>query len=246
MIPLRDANPTRRLPISTIALIAACFVVWAYEVGLLATGADALDAFVTQWGVVPSDVSAALARRDVISTPVATLFTSQFLHGGWLHILGNMLYLWIFGNNVEDEFGRLRFLAFYLAGGAVAALTQVAITPASDIPTIGASGAIAAVLGAYLILYPRARITSLVFLGFFYQLIDVPALLVLIFWFVLQLIDGLASLGMTDVTGGVAVFAHIGGFAFGAVVALLVRTFGRRGADRRTAADRPWPPATVG
>jgi len=118
MIPLRDANPTRRLPIVTIALIAACFAVWAYEVGLLATGADALDAFVTKWGVVPSEVSAALDHGDFASTPIATLFTSQFLHGGWLHILGNMLYLWIFGNNVEDEFGRLRFLAFYLAGGA--------------------------------------------------------------------------------------------------------------------------------
>ncbi len=246
MIPLRDANPTRRLPIVTIALIAACFAVWAYELGLLATGADALDTFVTKWGVVPSEVSAALGHGDFASTPIATLFTSQFLHGGWLHILGNMLYLWIFGNNVEDEFGRLRFLGFYLAGGAIAALTQVAITPASDIPTIGASGAIAAILGAYVVLYPRARITSLVFLGFFYQLIDVPAVLVLIFWFVLQLIDGLASLGMTDVTGGVAVFAHIGGFVFGVLVAFLVRTFGRRRTGGGVAADRRWPPATVG
>ena len=246
MIPLRDANPTRRLPIVTIALIAACFAIWAYELGLLATGADALDAFVTKWGVVPSDVSAALDHGDFASTPIATLFTSQFLHGGWLHILGNMLYLWIFGNNVEDAFGRLRFLAFYLAGGAIAGLAQVAITPASNIPTIGASGAIAAILGAYLVLYPRARITSLVFLGFFYQLIDVPAVLVLIFWFVLQLIDGLASLGMTDVTGGVAVFAHIGGFVFGVLVAFLVRTFGRRRTGGGLAADRQWPPATVG
>ncbi len=122
----------------------------------------------------------------------------------------------------------------------------MAITPASDIPTIGASGAIAAILGAYLVLYPRARITSLVFLGFFYQLIDVPAVLVLIFWFVLQLIDGLASLGMTDVTGGVAVFAHIGGFVFGVLVAFLVRTFGSRRTGGGIAADRRWPPATVG
>jgi rhomboid family protein len=246
MIPLRDANPTRRLPIITIALIAACFAVWAYELGLLATGADALDAFVTKWGVVPSEVSAALERGDIASTAIATLFTSQFLHGGWLHILGNMLYLWIFGNNVEDAFGRLRFLAFYLAGGAMAGLAQVAITPKSDIPTIGASGAIAAILGAYVVLYPRARISSLVFLGFFYQLIDVPAVLVLIFWFVLQLIDGLASLGVTDVTGGVAVFAHIGGFVFGVLVAFLVRTFGRRRAGGGTVANRRWPPATVG
>jgi len=157
-----------------------------------------------------------------------------------------MLYLWIFGNNVEDAFGRLRFLAFYLAGGAIAGLAQVAITPASNIPTIGASGAIAGILGAYLVLDPRARITSLVFLGFFYQLIDVPAVLVLIFWFVLQLIDGFASLGMTDVTGGVAVFAHIGGFVFGVLVAFLVRTFGRRRAGGGAVPDRRWPPATVG
>jgi membrane associated rhomboid family serine protease len=238
MIPLRDANPTRRLPIVTIALSLACFAVWAYEVALLASGADALDAFVTQWGVVPADVSAALDRGNFASTPIATLFTSQFLHGGWLHILGNMLYLWIFGNNVEDAFGRLRFLAFYLAGGAIAGLAQVAITPASNIPTIGASGAIAAILGAYLVLYPRARITSLVFLGFFYQLIDVPAVVVLLFWFVLQLIDGIASLGVTDAGGGVAFFAHIGGFVFGALVAFVLRTSARR--------RGPAAPAAVG
>ena len=243
MIPLRDANPTRRFPIVTIALIVACFAAWAYELGLLATGPDALDAFITHWGVVPSDVSSALGGGDVAAMAVATLFTSQFLHGGWLHILGNMLYLWIFGNNVEDWLGRFRFVLFYLAGGAVAALTQVAITPTSDIPTIGASGAIAAVLGAYLVLFPRARITTLVFLGFFYQLINVPALVVLAFWFVLQLIDGLASLGVTEVTGGVAVFAHIGGFLFGVVIALGVRAIR---AGRARPADRPWPPTAVG
>jgi membrane associated rhomboid family serine protease len=156
------------------------------------------------------------------------LVTSQFLHGGWLHILGNMLYLWIFGNNIEDRLGRVWFLLFYLAGGVAAALAQVAIDPTSDVPMIGASGAIAATLGAYLVLYPRARITSLVFLGFFYQLIDVPALVVLAFWFILQLVDGLASLGVASSGGGVAFFAHIGGFVFGALIALLVR--GARGA----------------
>jgi membrane associated rhomboid family serine protease len=232
MIPLRDANPTRRLPIVTIALIAACFAVWAYELGLLATGADALDAFVTKWGVVPSEVSAALDHGDFASTPIATLFTSQFLHGGWLHILGNMLYLWIFGNNVEDEFGRLRFLAFYLAGGAIAALTQVAITPASDIPTIGASGAIAAILGAYVVLYPRARITSLVFLGFFYQLLQVPAVIVLGLWFLLQLVDGIASLGVDSSANGVALFEHIGGFLTGVAIGLVVRSVARRPPER--------------
>jgi membrane associated rhomboid family serine protease len=222
VIPLRDANPTRRTPVVTLGLIAACFVGWAYELGLLASGGSVeLDAFLTTWGVVPADLAAAWAAGDVLSMETATLVTSQFLHGGWLHILGNLLYLWIFGNNVEDRLGRLPFLVFYLTGGAVAGLAQVAIDPGSTIPTIGASGAIAASLGAYLVLFPRARITSLVFLGFFYQLIDVPAVIVLAFWFVLQLIDGIASLGLTE-AGGVAFFAHIGGFVFGAAVAFLV------------------------
>jgi membrane associated rhomboid family serine protease len=138
-----------------------------------------------------------------------------------------MLYLWIFGNNVEDRFGRVGFLVFYLAGGVLAGLSQVAIDPGSAIPTIGASGAIAAVLGAYFVLFPRARVTSLVFLGFFYQLIDVPAIIVLGFWFVLQVIDGLASVGVTQ-TGGVAVFAHIGGFVAGALAARIIVTWSSR------------------
>ena len=126
------------------------------------------------------------------------LVTSMFLHGGWLHLLGNMLFLWIFGNNVEDRLGPVPFLLFYLVGGIAAALAQVAIDPTSTVPLVGASGAIAAALGAYIVLFPRARILSLVFLGFFYQLLEVPAVIVLGFWFVLQLIDGLASLGRRD------------------------------------------------
>lgn len=227
MIPLRDANPTRRSPIVTIGLIVACFVVFAYEVGSLANGGGALDAFVRAWGVVPAELTSAWGAGSFASTETVTLLSSQFLHGGWLHILGNLLYLWIFGNNIEDRFGRRAFPIFYLAGGAVAGLTQVLIDPTSDVPLIGASGAIAAILGAYLVLYPRARITSLVFLGFFYQLIDVPAVIVLAFWFVLQLVDGLASLGVGSVGGGVAFFAHIGGFLFGVVVAVVIRTVGR-------------------
>lgn len=223
MIPLRDANPTRRTPIVTIGLILACFAGWAYELSLMAgQGAAALDAAITTWGVVPVELVEAWQAGDRLSPEFATLLTSQFLHGGWLHLLGNLLFLWIFGNNIEDRLGRLPFLVFYLAAGVVAGLTQVAIDPASAIPTIGASGAIAGTLGAYLVLYPRARITSLVFLGFFYQLIDVPAVIVLMFWIVLQVIDGLASLGLTAASGGVAFFAHIGGFAFGAVVAIVI------------------------
>ena len=229
MIPLRDANPTRQTPIVTLGLIVACTIAFIYELGLLVSGgAEALDAFVTEFGVVPARLLDAWSSDGFATFETVTLVTSQFLHGGWLHLLGNLLFLWIFGNNIEDRMGRLTFLGFYLAGGVVAGLAQVAIDPTSDIPTIGASGAIAATLGAYLVLFPHARITSLVFLGFFYQLIDVPALVVLAFWFVLQLIDGIASLGMTE-AGGVAFFAHIGGFVAGALVALVMRAGARRG-----------------
>jgi len=224
MIPLRDANPTRRTPVVTLSLVVASLAVWVYELTLLASpGVRELDVFITRWGLVPADLTAAWAAGDWISRETATLVTSQFLHAGWLHILGNLLFLWIFGNNIEDRLGRIPFLVFYLAGGAVAGLAQVVVDPASSAPVVGASGAIAAALGAYLVLFPRARITSLVFLGFFYQLIDVPAVVVLLFWFVLQLIDGIASLGLTDATGGVAFFAHIGGFVFGAAIASVLR-----------------------
>ena len=240
MIPLRDANPTRRAPVVTIGILIACFAGWAWELGLLASGGEtALNDFIAKWGVVPSELTAAWSAGRFFSVETLTLVTSQFLHGGWLHLLGNMLYLWIFANNVEDRLGRAVFLVFYLAGGVAAALAQVVVDPTSDIPTIGASGAIAATLGAYFVFFPRARITTLVFLGFFYQLIDVPAVLVLGFWFVLQLIDGLSSLGMVESnTGGVAFFAHIGGFLAGALAARLL--------GRVIGAGRPPAPAPVG
>jgi membrane associated rhomboid family serine protease len=222
----------------TLGLVIACFVGFAWELGLMASGGEAaLEDFISKWGVVPADLTAAWGRGDYVSQQTATLITSQFLHGGWFHLFGNMLYLWIFGNNVEDRFGRVGFLVFYLAGGVLAGLSQVAIDPASTIPTIGASGAIAAVLGAYFVLFPRARVTSLVFLGFFYQLIDVPAIIVLGFWFVLQVIDGLASVGVTQ-TGGVAVFAHIGGFVAGALAARIIVTWSTR--RRRSPAAGGW------
>ena len=197
-------------------------------------GEAALGALVTEWGIVPAELVAALRSGAYASLETATLITSQFLHGSLLHIGGNMLYLWIFGNNIEDRFGRLRFLAFYLVGGIVAGLAQVAIDPDSTIPTIGASGAIAATLGAYLVLFPRARVTTAIFLVFFFQLIDVPAVIVLAAWFILQLVDGLGSLSVTAATaeGGVAFFAHIGGFVFGAAVGLAVRLLGRGGGPR--------------
>ena len=224
MIPLRDANPTRRVPIVTIALIVACFAAFALELSITASGGDAaLQRFFGQWGAVPGRITSAVSEGRYLSRDVLGMVTSQFLHAGWLHILGNMLFLWIFGNNVEDRLGRLPFLVFYLLGGVVAAAAQAWTDPTSAVPLVGASGAIAATLGAYLVLFPGARVLSLVFLGFFYQFLEVPALLVLGYWFVLQLIDGVASLGAHTAQGGVAFFAHIGGFAAGALVGVLVR-----------------------
>jgi membrane associated rhomboid family serine protease len=232
VIPLRDANPTRRTPIVTLALIVACFVAFAYELGVLAAaGEEGLGRLFMEYGVTPAELMSSLRDGNVFSGETLSVFTSLFLHGGWLHLLGNMLYLWIFGNNIEDRLGRAGFLLFYLAGGVAAVAAQVAIDPASEVPMIGASGAIAAALGAYLVLFPRSRILSLVFLGFFYQLIEIPALLVLGFWFVLQLIDGVASLG-TSVEGGVAFFAHIGGFVLGMAVGALLRLRGGPGGRR--------------
>jgi membrane associated rhomboid family serine protease len=228
VIPLRDAVPTRRTPLVTLAVVAACFVAFAYELGVLASeGLTGLNELFLERGVVPAELTRSIGSGDLASQASLSVVTSMFLHGGWLHLIGNMLYLWIFGNNIEDRLGRIAFVLFYLVGGVAAAVAQVAIDPDSEIPLVGASGAIAAALGAYLVLYPRARILSLVFLGFFYQLIEVPALLVLGFWFVLQLIDGVASLGAGTAQGGVAFFAHIGGFVAGLVVGLIVRGWRR-------------------
>jgi membrane associated rhomboid family serine protease len=225
VIPLRDANPTRRTPVVTLALITLCTVTFGYELLVLAQGGEAaLNELFETRGLVPAEVVAAIGSGNPLSEPVFDVFTSMFLHAGWLHLLGNMLFLWIFGANVEDRVGRTRFLLVFLVGGVVADAAQILSNPTSEAPMIGASGAIAAVLGAYLVLFPRARIQSLVFLGFFYQLIAVPALIVLGFWFLLQVADGIGSLGPTTVVdGGVAVFAHIGGFVAGALLALPYR-----------------------
>jgi membrane associated rhomboid family serine protease len=230
VIPLRDANPTRRPPVVTIGLVAACVIVFAYELWTQSTGGDAaLDKLFTTYGLVPATVSQAVKAGGIgalLGDGAVPVLTSMFLHGGWIHLIGNMLYLWIFGNNIEDRFGRIGFLLFYLFGGVTAAVTQVWIDPTSTVPIIGASGAIAAVLGAYLVLWPRARVLSLVYLGFFYQLLQVPAVIVLGLWFVLQLIDGLASLGVTTSNSGVALFEHIGGFVAGAGMAAILRAIG--------------------
>jgi membrane associated rhomboid family serine protease len=237
VIPLRDANPTRRFALVTLAIVVACGIAFGWELGLLARGDPVFEAAIAEWGVVPGRLTAAWDRGEFLSGESFTLLTSQFLHGGWLHLLGNLLYLWIFGNNVEDRMGRPGFLLFYLTGGVLAGLAQVAIDPTSPIPTIGASGAIAATLGAYLVFYPGARVTSLVFLGFFYQLVRIPAAIVLVLWFLLQLVDGIGSLGASQTGGGVAFFAHIGGFVFGAIVAWILTALG---------GGRPAPRAGVG
>jgi rhomboid family protein len=233
VIPLRDRNPTRRTPVVTLLLIVACFAVFGLELSISLQGGDAaLERFFGEWGAVPAKITAALQAGDYLGQPMLGILGSIFLHGGWLHILGNMLFLWIFGNNVEDRLGRIPFLAFYLLGGIAAAMTQVWIAPNSEVPLVGASGAIAAVLGVYFVLWPGARILSLVFLGFFYQLLEIPALVVLGYWFVLQLVSGAASLGAATAESGVAFFAHIGGFVVGMAVGLVARTVGGRAPAR--------------
>jgi len=192
---------------------------FAYE--MLAEANGTLERTFYTTGVVPFEVT-----NNFGPTVALSFLTSMFLHGGFMHIAGNMLYLWIFGNNVEDNMGRLRFLIFYLLTGSVASVAQVLASPDSTLPTIGASGAIAGVLGAYIVLFPNARVQTLIFLGYFVRMAQLPALLVLGFWFVLQLFNGLLAFGMTQM-GGVAWFAHVGGFVAGL---LLVRLFtlGRR------------------
>jgi membrane associated rhomboid family serine protease len=226
----------------TAAILGLCCLAFAWELVLLAQGGDAaLARFFERRGLVPADLVAALQAGDFLSGPTLDLFTHMFLHGSWLHLMGNMLFLWIFAVNVEDRLGRPLFAAFFVAGGVAAAAGHVLVDPTSEIPMIGASGAISAVLGAYLVLFPRARIQSLVFLVFFYELIAVPAVFVLGFWFLLQLIDGLASLGLTaEADAGIAFWAHIGGFLAGAAMAIPVRyRRGRR--DGRVPDPAPGP-----
>jgi len=250
MIPLSDDNPTVRIPVMTILLLAGIASAWVilqgagFDVEILAMSVCNLGMVPAELtGAAPLGTSVPLTRTLLCVVDAEPLnwispLSSMFLHGSWAHLLGNMLFLWIFGNNIEDRLGRLPYLAFYLLGGVVAALTQVWIDPTSSVPLIGASGAIAATLGAYIVLYPRARILTLVFLVFFYQLLEVPALLVLGYWFLLQLVDGVASLGATTAQGGVAFFAHIGGFVAGALVGAFVRLISRGSA--RTVRTPGW------
>jgi membrane associated rhomboid family serine protease len=215
MIPLHDENPTSGVAWMTITLIAVNVVVFAYELALARTGA--LTGFVQQWAFVPPRFFASpLALREI-----ATIFIAMFLHGGILHIGGNMLYLWIFGNNIEDRLGPLRFLAFYLLAGIAATVGQGLMDPSNAVPNLGASGAIAGVLGAYLLLYPRARVLTAVIIIFFIELVRIPAVIVIGLWFLLQLGTGLLSIqGVGQQSGGVAYFAHVFGFGAGALLAI--------------------------
>jgi len=223
VLPLRDHNPGRTIPLVTWSLIAINILVFLYQLSLQAGSEEALYRFVRVMGVVPYEITRGVDIPP--PNPVSiyfSLFTSMFIHGGWVHLLGNMWYLFLFGNNVEDSMGSVRFLIFYLICGLAAAGAQIATAWTSRIPLIGASGAIAGVLGAYLVLFPRAQVDTLVFLGYFVRLVQIPALYVLGFWIVIQFFSGLASLSMPAV-GGVAWFAHIGGFLAGLVLVYFFR-----------------------
>ena len=219
MFPLSDMNPTRRVPILTYVLIAMNALVFFWE---LSMPERTLQQQFVDLAVVPANLWAAPFSVESLLDVVR----SMFFHGGWDHILGNMLYLFLFGDNVEDRLGGIVYLILYFAGGFIAAFAQTLINPTSTVPLIGASGAIAAVLGSYLVMFPGVRVRGIVAIGAFGTIQEWPAFIVLGLWFVLQLFSGFASLGVqTGDTGGVAIFAHIGGFVFGAVITLILNQF---------------------
>ncbi len=221
MLPVRDINPTRRLPIATWGLIGINVLVFLWE---LTFSESQLTQMFQDLSVVPQ-----LASSNPFSLEtILDVIRSMFFHGGWDHILGNMLYLFLFGDNIEDRFGIPLYLVIYFVSGFVAAFAQIIIDPSSSIPLVGASGAIAGVLGSYLILYPQARVMAIVPLGRVSSLQEVPAVIVLGLWFVLQLVNGFASLGAAAYGGGVAFFAHIGGFIAGAVLTFVLNGITRQ------------------
>ena len=220
MIPLRSTERVYATAAVTGSLIAINTVIFLYQATL---SPEVLNQFVTNWGIVPDRLQ------------ISSLFTSMFLHGGWLHLIGNMLFLWVFGRNLEDLIGGGKFLLFYLICGLIAAVVHVIFNPYSRMPTIGASGAIAGVMGAYLIKFPRARIITLVPIFFFITTMEIPAAFLLLWWFAIQFFSGFGSLGENDYSGGgTAWFAHIGGFIAGM---LLIRLFPPRQRFRAWYAD---------
>ncbi|TMQ65946.1 MAG: rhomboid family intramembrane serine protease [Candidatus Eisenbacteria bacterium] len=213
MIPIRDINPSGRFPAVTVAIILACTAAFLLELSF----GSSLNRFVLAFALVPRNITYGLETKTLgFESIVAPFFTSMFLHGGWLHLIGNMWFLWIFGDNIEDTLGHFRYVLFYLLCGLAAGLTHYYLSPLSPVPTIGASGAIAGVLGAYLVRFPNARVVTLVPLGFFLQMMELPAWLMLGLWFVAQAIGGFVTLGAAG--GGVAWWAHVGGFLAGIVL----------------------------
>jgi membrane associated rhomboid family serine protease len=236
MFPLKDDVPTQSFPLVTVGLIVLNVAIYVYEFLLgfpgdasrasSAAAERALHHFLYEFGLVPcrfGDVCPAALQTTLAGAPPAavTVLTSMFLHGGFLHVAFNMLYLWIFGNNVEDAMGKIRFLIFYLLCGALAAAAQFVSDPRSAVPMIGASGAVSGALGAYVILFPGARVWTLVVFGFFWRLVPIPAMMVLGFWFVGQVLGGLTSFGSRE--GGVAFLAHVGGFLAGMALVFVFR-----------------------
>ncbi len=212
MLPLNDDNPIHSTPVATVTFIIACCMVFLYQSSLLSSRGEL---FIYQYGAIPAVLfgQAALPPEVMAIPAAATVLTSMFLHGSWMHLIGNMLYLWIFGNNIEDVMGSVKFVMFYLLCGAIASLSHALTDPISTVPMVGASGAISGVLGAYLLLFPHARVLLFApLIGTTY----VPAGIVLGFWFVMQILSGGASLGSQG--GGVAFFAHIGGFVAGMIL----------------------------
>lgn len=231
MVPLRDDNPISSKPHVTYALIIINVAVFLVQISM---PAPLMQAFVNTFAIVPAHLTDSFTGQiEFPALQWMTLITSQFLHGGLLHIGGNMLYLWVFGNNIEDKLGKVKFLIFYLGCGALAGLTQWIFDPTSAIPTIGASGAIAGVMGAYILRFPRAQIVTLIPLLFFFFTIRIPALFFLGFWFVQQALLGLASINAEANlgSGGVAYWAHSGGFVFGLILGPLLGLMKR---------DHPW------
>jgi membrane associated rhomboid family serine protease len=215
MFPLKDDNPTTITPIVTWALIAINVTVFLYQLSL---GSGSSQLFVFQYGAIPSVVLGRqhLSANIAVIPPVLSVFTSMFLHGGFIHLIGNMWFLWIFGNNIEDSMGHLRFIGFYLICGILASWSHIASNPGSMIPSIGASGAISGVMGAYIMLFPRARVLTFIFLFIFIRLLYLPAAVILGYWFLIQLLSGSMTLG--EQGGGVAFWAHIGGFVAGVLL----------------------------
>ncbi len=211
MIPLRDTNPSRTVPFVNYVIIGLNVIAFLFEQSL---GRN-LDEFIFYFGVVPVRFLDQVASVELHVGTFLPFFSSMFLHGGWWHLIGNMLFLYVFGDNVEDKFGHVRYIFFYLLAGVAAAATQVFINSSSEIPMVGASGAIAGILGAYVFMFPKAKITTLIPFIVFYQVVQLPAFLFLGIWFLMQIFSGVMSLGIGADAGGVAWWAHIGGFAVG-------------------------------